>query len=245
MTGQPAPTVSPLTPGAAFRFRCHPGVICFTECCRELELALSPYDALRLRRALRLSWQDFLETHAIVEQTASDPFPQVFLAMVDDGRASCPFVSEKGCTVYADRPGACRTYPLGRALERDREGNTVVHYVLVTEPHCQGFAEPNRQDVAAWTESQELRDYFEYNDLVAEALQHPFFRNGGRLDAQEADAFLLALYDLEGLRAFLAQNPQELSTLGLSAPPPAGEDLLHLGARWLAARLAAHGRSPA
>ena len=38
-----------------FSFRCRPGGSCFTKCCHELELALTPYDVLRLRWATGLS----------------------------------------------------------------------------------------------------------------------------------------------------------------------------------------------
>ena len=47
----PQPTEQQILPTATdrpFTFACHPGVPCFTECCRELDLALTPYDVLRL-----------------------------------------------------------------------------------------------------------------------------------------------------------------------------------------------------
>ena len=47
------PEISPIAAEAPLCFACHPKVPCFNECCRELDLALSPYDVLRLRRALR------------------------------------------------------------------------------------------------------------------------------------------------------------------------------------------------
>ncbi|MCA1766096.1 MAG: YkgJ family cysteine cluster protein, partial [Desulfobulbaceae bacterium] len=102
-----------------FRFSCHPGVPCFTECCRQLDLALSPYDVLRLRRGLGIPAAEFLDRYAVVEKSEEEPFPTVFLAMVDDGRAACPFVTERGCSVYQDRPGACRAYPVGRGAYLD------------------------------------------------------------------------------------------------------------------------------
>jgi len=36
-----------------FHFSCHPSIGCFTDCCRQLELALTPYDILRLKKGLR------------------------------------------------------------------------------------------------------------------------------------------------------------------------------------------------
>ena len=133
--------VRPLTPDETFRFSCHPGVACFTDCCRQLDLALSPYDVLRLSTHLGLASSAFLDQYAVVEQAEGCAFPQVFLCMVDDGQASCPFVTPSGCSVYADRPGACRTYPLGRGAFTTSDGDRHEMHVLLTEPHCQGFIE--------------------------------------------------------------------------------------------------------
>ncbi len=44
------PEHQPLEANEVFRFHCHPGISCFTDCCRQLELALTPYDVLRLKR---------------------------------------------------------------------------------------------------------------------------------------------------------------------------------------------------
>lgn len=41
--------ISPITADASLCFACHPQVPCFNECRRELDLALSPYDVLRLK----------------------------------------------------------------------------------------------------------------------------------------------------------------------------------------------------
>jgi hypothetical protein len=40
-----------LQQGQDFRFACHPGVSCFGACCSALDLMLTPYDAMRLRRS--------------------------------------------------------------------------------------------------------------------------------------------------------------------------------------------------
>jgi Fe-S-cluster containining protein len=102
-----------LAPGEKFQFRCHPGVDCFNACCSDLNLMLTPYDALRLRRFLGLSSRDFVQRHCMVSAGRDLGFPLVQMRMLDDARRSCPFVRPEGCSVYGDRPGACRTYPLG------------------------------------------------------------------------------------------------------------------------------------
>ena len=80
----------------SFRFACHPGIACFTECCRELDLALTPYDVLRLRKRLSMDSAAFMERYVIIEQNPDLILPQCYLTMVDDGSASCVFVSRPG-----------------------------------------------------------------------------------------------------------------------------------------------------
>ena len=55
----------------------------------------------------------------------------------EDGTGACPFLAEEGCTVYADRPAACRYYPLGliSVKLKDSEAKEDFHF-LVREDHC-------------------------------------------------------------------------------------------------------------
>lgn len=198
--------VRPLTDTERFCFRCHRGVSCFTECCRELELALTPYDVLRLKNRLHIDSADFLARYAIIEQPEGGTFPRVYLAMVDDGRASCPFVTDTGCTVYEDRPAACRTYPLGRGAAQQADGSITIIHMLLTEPHCQGFRESQEQDVAAWVADQELASYNRMNDLLPAITQHSRIKNGMRLSFAQRSRYLTALYDLDTFRNQLPGN---------------------------------------
>ena len=43
-----------LTPESRFKFRCHPGISCFTECCGKTTIILTPYDILRLKNRLNM-----------------------------------------------------------------------------------------------------------------------------------------------------------------------------------------------
>lgn len=121
-TSHTMPLMQPLRPETSLRFACRPGVICFNECCRELDLALFPYDVLRLRRALGISSGEFMKKYVLVTQEDGQVFPICRLSMVDDGRASCVFVRREGCSVYADRPAACRAYPVGRGASFRGDG---------------------------------------------------------------------------------------------------------------------------
>lgn len=186
-----------------FAFACHPGVPCFTECCRMLELALTPYDVLRLRKATGLSSETLLAEYIIIEQQPGEPFPRFYLTMVDDGRESCVFVGKSGCTVYDHRPGACRVYPLGRAARRTNPSGVTEHFVLVRENHCLGFLEAQRQTPIQYGLDQELSIYNRYSDMVATILQHPVIREGFIPSPPQIELFTLALYNLDTFRALL------------------------------------------
>jgi len=202
-TGQLPDFAQPLERGSAFNFACHQGLNCFTECCRLLDLALTPYDVLRLRRATALGSGEFLKRYVIVENEGGEAFPRLFLTMIDDGRGSCVFVSPRGCTVYKHRPGACRAYPVGRAAVQTTTGAIKEHFVLVEEEHCLGFREAASQTADAYCTHQGLADYSRFNDLTARLLQHDKVRQGMILSSQEKDLFLLALYDLDRFRTLL------------------------------------------
>lgn len=193
----------PIKPLDSFSFSCHKGVSCFTECCRMLELALSPYDVLRLKHSTGKTSTELLNNYIIREQEPVEPFPRFYLTMVDDGRASCVFVSPDGCTVYTDRPAACRTYPLGRAVQKSADGKVFEHFIIIQEDHCRGFLEPVTQTPSAYTTDQEISPYNHFNDLVAGILQHDSIQKGFIPSKKQVELFTLALYDLDQFRELI------------------------------------------
>jgi Fe-S-cluster containining protein len=226
-----------LNPQECFTFNCHPGVSCFTECCRQLDLLLTPYDCLRLKNRLGLLSGDFLEQYIIIEWDERVLFPQCYLTMVDDGRASCVFVGSEGCRVYPDRPAACRAYPVGRGASRGTDGSLREQFVLIKEPHCQGFSEPQEQTPPKYLQDQELDQYNRFNDVLASLLHHPRVQEGFRPDRSQLDQFILALYNLDSFRQGVSDDriklqrpPDPMELQGLAGDD---EQLLLLGIRWL------------
>ena len=155
---------------ATFRFACHPGVACFTRCCRKLELFLYPYDILRLKKRLGITSEEFLNSYTGVVQAGNPCFPSVIMRMRDDAEHSCPFLDpEKGCTVYEDRPSACRTYPLERAVDRNPErGAPREYYFITSHDYCLGHQEAREWTTREWVRDQQLLYYNAMDDLWAE-----------------------------------------------------------------------------
>lgn len=229
--------VKRLAPGEKFSFSCHPGVECFTNCCHDLELSLTPYDVLRLKNELKLSSTHFLDQYVLVEKEENEVFPRCYLTMVDDGMASCPFVTDSGCKVYDSRPGACRVYPLGRAVSQACGGRKFEFHVLLTEPHCLGFNRSRSFTAEEWTHHQGLTPYNELNDEVMTLLQHKKVKQGIKLTKEQTDMFVLALYNLDEFRN-LVLDPGFLPRTALSPDnwqTFAADDtsLLRFGIRWL------------
>lgn len=207
--------VSRILPGDVFSFLCHRNISCFTHCCRELELLLTPYDVLRLRHATGLTSAELHQLYIIEEFTEADVFPRYYLSMIDDGRASCVFVNDRGCSIYPDRPAACRTYPLGRGtVYEQRTGTVKEQFILLREPHCRGFEEKIEQTVERFTASQELEVYNRFNDLLTAITQHEKVKEGMRLSEYQLNLYRTALYDLDTFRAGLKEGGGDLRICG-------------------------------
>jgi len=187
-----------LTPKASFRFLCHPGVACFNQCCRDLNQYLTPYDILRLKNRLDLDSAQFLKEYTVFHVGPRSGLPMVSLRMLAQEGLRCPFVAPSGCTVYEDRPGACRTYPLGRMAVRERgQEHCKESYFLIKERHCLGFKESKEWTIDAWKENQQIETYNAMNDLMMGLVSLNNRRDKKKLTADEAALFFLACYDLD------------------------------------------------
>lgn len=202
MTG--SPQMRPIG-DETFCFACHAGLACYTRCCANPGLLLTPYDILRLRRRLGLCSDAFVDRHAHVFADPVTGLPLVRLRMTDDGARCCPFLGLDGCAVYPDRPSVCRLYPLARASS-GRGGGVQERYYLVREPECLGFEEGPSWTVASWMESQELGDYNTMNDDFVLLSAPRGSRGGPPLTDRQRQMYFMACYDLDRFRDFVFQS---------------------------------------
>jgi uncharacterized protein len=189
-----------------FTFACGPEVPCFTECCGKLELLLTPYDVLRLRTRVGTSSEDFLDTHTIMRWKTGHGFPELLMKMDPDTKR-CPFVTPAGCSLYEDRPGACRIYPLGRAASsHPMDGSRQEFYFTVRESHCRGFEQTKEWKVREWLADQGMEEYNRLNDLLMELY---VLKSRGRavaLGPQHMQMFVMSCYNLEKFRNFVLKS---------------------------------------
>ncbi|MDO8786444.1 MAG: YkgJ family cysteine cluster protein, partial [Syntrophales bacterium] len=188
-----------------FKFSCHNGLKCFTQCCADVNIFLTPYDILRMKRALQMTSEEFLANYTEVLTPDGRGFPAVLLKMREDKLKTCPFVSEKGCAIYGDRPWGCRMYPVGMASPdrnnlTDRED---VYFLVDQEFPCHGFNEEKHWTVAEWKRSQGVEEYELKGGAYKDITLHSFFLEGNRLNAQKSEIFYMACYDMDRFKRFV------------------------------------------
>ena len=155
-----------LMEGDTFKFSCYKGIKCFTACCSDTNIILGPFDILRLKQRLGLSSTEFLAKYTTPDFIKDTDLPVARLKMQDDGSQRCVFVTGEGCTIYGDRPSACRYYAIGKGTmhKTGLEGNPdESFYFVVKEPHCFGHEEDKTWTVAEWRKDQGVELYDEMN----------------------------------------------------------------------------------
>jgi len=190
-----------------FKFDCHKGVKCFTDCCRGIDIMLTPYDILTMRKKLELTSEEFLAVFTAPQILEKAGLPVVTLKLLDDERKSCPFVEDKeGCAIYADRPTTCRYYPLGvGSLSYSGEkGEKDEFFFTVKESHCMGFDENKEWTVAEWRQDQgvDLRDKVNdgWMELIVRKKSLPLSM---KLSEESKQMFFLVCYNIDKFREFV------------------------------------------
>ena len=209
--GDPEAYIPPVRLGLSspFEFRCDKDVECFTKCCRGIKIVLTPYDIIHLKNRLDLSSEDFLAIYTVPQILEKTDLPIVMLKLLDDDQESCPFVrDEEGCIIYADRPTACRYYPLGSAALSHKEGaDDEGFFFFVHEPHCLGFKEKKTWTVKEWRQDQgvDLRDEIntEWTDLIVRKRSFPA---NVKLTEKAKELFFMVSYNIDQFKRFVFES---------------------------------------
>ncbi len=194
-----------LTADSNLKFRCHPGVSCFTNWCGNINIVLTPYDILRIRRPLNLSAEEFLLRFTTPVYLEKTDLPGVKIHLDENGR--CPFVTEEGCTIYPYRPTTCRYYPVGMSYfhAAGNEGTAAEEfYFLVKEPYCKGHEEPKEQTIREWRVDQGIDESDEMNrEWMEIVMRRKSFGLQATLSEPAQKMFFLASTDLDKFRDFV------------------------------------------
>lgn len=205
-----------LTLDSALKFRCHPGVSCFTACCGGIKIVLTPYDILQLTKRLGMPSHEFLHQYTEPTYLEKTDMPGVKIKLREEDN-KCPFVTPEGCTVYTDRPSACRYYPVGMADfheggSRDADGNEVTaaeekFFFIVREDHCKGFEEDKKWTIREWREDQGVDVRDEMNkEWLRLIMRRKSFGHQATLSEQAKRMFFMASTDLSTFRRFIFES---------------------------------------
>ena len=164
-------------------------------CCHGKDIRITPWELARLARARGLPATDFRERFTVEAGTR--------LRLGGAGWRGLPACSQYdqalGCSVHADRPFACRLYPLGREVQ---DGAVRIIHEGRAFPcldGCPEVAQLSQLRVAEYLEGQEIgpfavvRDaYLEMSQDLAEAAI-AFAVEGGSDDRRWVEAWRLAI----------------------------------------------------
>jgi len=223
----------------SFTFSCHPGVSCFNQCCSDVNIFLTPYDVLRLKRRLGIYSWEFLAEYTLTPLDKNLQYPVLLLKMRENEQKNCHFVEAGGCTVYSDRPWACRMYPLGLASPKaEGRGTETDFYFLLQEEVCHGFKEAkNKWTVRGWMENQGVPQYDEFGRLFKELTLHPFLQSGKAFNPAKMEMFHMVCYNLDKFRGFLFNTSFfdrfEVEDELMKRLQEDDKELLRFGFKWL------------
>ena len=213
-----------------FKFSCHKGLACYNTCCRDVNIFLTPYDVLRMRKGTGLSSGEFLERYTIA-LLGEDGMPLVVLRMMEDEKKSCPFVAPDGCSVYQDRPWSCRMYPVFPLSSEEKE------YLIKEKTSCLGFREDQQRTIREWKRDQKIDVYDKMNEAYKEITHHDYFQKGNKLDSAKAKLLYTACYDLDAFKKFLFESRffeiYDVEKEVIEKIRNDDEELLTFGYRWV------------
>jgi Fe-S-cluster containining protein len=188
-----------------FTFRCHKDIKCFNACCANIDISLTPYDIIRLKNRLGMKSDEFLLQYTYPYEMEKDGMAGVKFKAVENGTA-CQFMTDEGCSVYEDRPTACRYYPIGLVSQR-RQDEYVdrTAYAIVREPHCLGHDEDRPITIDEYRKEQGLEEYDKYGHGWRQLVLKKKSTGAtvGKPSKRSLQLFFMACYDMDRFRIFI------------------------------------------
>ncbi|QKK11079.1 MAG: YkgJ family cysteine cluster protein [Pseudomonadota bacterium] len=190
------------------RFRCYKGISCFNACCKNADVTLTPYDIVRLKNRLGLRSDAFLRDYAVPFEFEPKGIAGVKLRTLDDS-PQCLFMTDEGCSVYEDRPAACRYYPVGLlSLHETGTSGQKDYYAVVKEEHCKGHEEDNELTIDEYREEQGLDEYDAHSLGWRELILKKKSAGPavGKPSERSLRLFFMTCYNLDDFRGFVLSS---------------------------------------
>ena len=227
-----------LTKDSEFKFSCYRNISCFNKCCSDVNIFLTPYDVIRLKKNLKITSMEFLDKYAFLPIDENQNHPVIMLRLNQDEAKSCPLVGPDGCTVYEDRPWSCRMFPLGVASPKEINGSSEEDfYFIIEEPVCKGYYEPTKWTVREWLRDQKVEEYDEMGKLFKEVSLHDYFSKGKKLTPPQLEMFYTVCYNIDKFREFVFDSTFlkrfDVEEDVVEKIKTSDEELLKFGFKWL------------
>ena len=129
--------------------------------------------------------------------------PVVVLKMRDDDEKRCPFVSSSGCGIYADRPWACRIYPLQPESTPLTEKAGKTFYSVMKVPFCLGLEADRTLSLTEYIEEQGIPVYMEMEALFKKITASERLIKEKITNKAIQEMYFMACYDLDRFRRFV------------------------------------------
>jgi len=220
-----------------FGFSCHNEISCFTKCCRDVNIFLTPYDVLRMKNALNISSGEFLEKYTVPLLLKEQKLRVVLLKMDEEKDNTCPFVTPEGCKIYEDRPWSCRIFPLMTTQSQAKEGEEEFHFIAGENFPCVGSEEGKEWTVEEWLINQGVDIYNKKSQPYMEITMQKYLLEGEGLNPSEAEMLHMACYDLDRFRKHLFESRFftlfDIEDEVIEKIKTDDEALLEFGTRWV------------
>ncbi|MCK7512480.1 MAG: hypothetical protein MZV70_56220 [Desulfobacterales bacterium] len=220
-----------LGPDSRFTFRCHKDVKCFTQCCRGINIILTPYDIIRLKNRLGLSSEEFLAVYTEPQMLEKTDIPVVTLKLLDEEGAAadkkaCPFVRPGGLPGLRGPADLLPLLPAGGGLARlqGRPGRRGVLLHGARGPLPGVSRKIESWTVLEWRQDQGVdvhdRINAQWTDLIVRKRSFP---PNMHWTEQAKQMFFMASYNIDKFRtfvfesSFLKRYPSDAATLEKTA----------------------------
>ena len=194
---------------STFTFVCKREMPCFTRCCKDAHVTLTPFDIIRMKHRLGISSDEFLYSYTTLGHIEKTELPVPIIKMREDEVKSCPFLEDSGCSIYEDRPLTCRYYPIGAGMfhHQDLAANKRF-FALVKEDYCLGHELGKEITVNDWRKDQGIIPYDEANLGWSELILKrkslgPFVK----IPEKTLQMFFMGCYNIDRFRRFVFDSP--------------------------------------
>lgn len=216
-------------------FSCHKEIKCFNKCCRDVNIFLTPYDIVRLKNALEISSQEFIDKYTISPFSKEQKIPVLLLKFKKEDK-TCPFIGKEGCTVYEDRAIACRMYPISEN-SHEVSKKSGKPFFLTEDNFCFGHDEKKDISISEYLNNQGVRKYNEMLEYFNKIISHKNIIEGKVLDEQKIGMFYMACYNIDKFREFVFESSFlkrfEIEEEEIKRIKNDDVELLKFGSKWL------------